>query len=67
MNDLPDVVSLDEWFAARRELLAKERELTRARDLLNAARRRLPMVRIEPGHDRASRCIASPRRATSPP
>ncbi len=47
MNDLPDVVSPDEWFAARRELLAKEKELTRARDLLNAARRRLPMVRID--------------------
>jgi predicted dithiol-disulfide oxidoreductase (DUF899 family) len=47
MDNLPTVVSRDEWFAARRELLAKEKELIRARDLLNAARRRLPMVRID--------------------
>jgi predicted dithiol-disulfide oxidoreductase (DUF899 family) len=47
MSNLPDVVSRDEWFAARRELLAEEKELTRARDQLNEARRRLPMVRID--------------------
>src|SRR6266480_3419915 len=44
---LPDVVSSDEWLAARMELLAKEKEATRARDALNAERRRLPMVKIE--------------------
>jgi len=33
--------------AARRELLAREKEMTRARDALNADRRRLPMVRID--------------------
>jgi predicted dithiol-disulfide oxidoreductase (DUF899 family) len=44
---LPDVVSRDEWLAARTELLAREKELTRLRDLLNADRRRLPMVRVE--------------------
>ena len=44
---LPDVVSRDEWLAARKELLAKEKDLTRRRDALNAERRRLPMVRIE--------------------
>jgi predicted dithiol-disulfide oxidoreductase (DUF899 family) len=44
---LPDVVSRDEWLAARKELLAKEKEATRARDALNAERRRLPMVEIE--------------------
>jgi hypothetical protein len=44
---LPHVVSRDDWVAARRELLAKEKELTRQRDALNAERRRLPMVRIE--------------------
>jgi len=44
---LPAIVSRDEWLAARTALLAKEKELTRARDALNAERRRLPMVRIE--------------------
>jgi predicted dithiol-disulfide oxidoreductase (DUF899 family) len=44
---LPAIVSRDEWLAARKELLAKEKELTRARDALNADRRRLPMVKIE--------------------
>jgi predicted dithiol-disulfide oxidoreductase (DUF899 family) len=46
-RNLPQVVSRDEWLAARKELLAREKELTRARDALNAERRRLPMVRIE--------------------
>ena len=44
---LPEVVSSEEWIAARRELLAKEKELTRMRDRVNADRRRLPMVRID--------------------
>ena len=43
---LPKVVSRDEWLAARTALLVKEKELTRARDALNAERRRLPMVEI---------------------
>jgi predicted dithiol-disulfide oxidoreductase (DUF899 family) len=43
--NLPQVVSQDEWLAARKELLAKE--LTRQRDALNTERRTLPMVRIE--------------------
>ena len=47
IGNLPEVVSPEEWLAARRELLAKEKELTRARDQLNAERRRLPMVRID--------------------
>ena len=46
-RNLPHVVSGDEWLAARQELLAKEKELTRQRDALNAEGRRLPMVRIE--------------------
>jgi predicted dithiol-disulfide oxidoreductase (DUF899 family) len=45
--DLPQVVSPDEWQAARNELLVKEKEATRARDALAAERRRLPMVRID--------------------
>jgi predicted dithiol-disulfide oxidoreductase (DUF899 family) len=48
---LPDVVSYDEWLAARKELLAKEKELTRARDALTADRRRLPMVKVEKDYE----------------
>ncbi len=44
---LPEVVSRERWLAARRELLAREKELTRARDALNADRRRLPMVEVD--------------------
>ena len=44
---LPEVVSREQWLAARRELLAREKELTRAHDALNADRRRLPMVEVE--------------------
>jgi predicted dithiol-disulfide oxidoreductase (DUF899 family) len=43
----PQVVSQPEWDTAHEELLAKEKEATRARDALAAERRRLPMVRIE--------------------
>ena len=45
--ETPPIVSPQEWLAARKELLAKEKELTRMRDLVNAERRRLPMVRID--------------------
>ena len=44
--DLPEVVSRGEWLAPRQHLLAREKELTRQRDALNADRRRLPMVRV---------------------
>ncbi len=44
---LPEIVSLDEWRAAREALLVKEKELTRAGDALAAERRRLPMVRMD--------------------
>ncbi len=43
---LPQVASRKEWPVARRELLAREKELTRQRDALNADRRRLSMVKI---------------------
>jgi len=43
----PKVVSRDEWLGARKALLAKEKELTRYRDTVNAERRRLPMVKLE--------------------
>jgi predicted dithiol-disulfide oxidoreductase (DUF899 family) len=45
--DLPTVVSREEWLAARKDLLVKEKAATRARDTLNTERRQLPMVRIE--------------------
>ena len=44
--DTPRVVSPDEWLAARKELLAREKEASRAKDVLDAARRALPMVEI---------------------
>ncbi len=40
-------VSRDEWLAARKALLEKEKAFTRERDALSAARRALPRVRIE--------------------
>jgi predicted dithiol-disulfide oxidoreductase (DUF899 family) len=43
----PHVVSREDWLAARIELLAQEKEATRARDALNAARRGLPIVEID--------------------
>jgi predicted dithiol-disulfide oxidoreductase (DUF899 family) len=43
---LPPVVTEQEWRAARVDLLAQEKELTRHRDAVNAARRRLPMVEV---------------------
>lgn len=44
---LPPVVSRAQWLEARRALLLKEKQLTRARDALNAERRRLPVVAID--------------------
>ena len=41
------VVSRKDWLAARRELLAREKELTRQRDAVSAARRALPWVKVE--------------------
>src|SRR5262245_42147992 len=45
--NLPKIVAQDEWLAARKELLAKEKEFTRQRDALSEARRMLPMVKVE--------------------
>jgi predicted dithiol-disulfide oxidoreductase (DUF899 family) len=44
---LPQIVSREEWRAAREELLVREKAATRARDALNAERRGLPMVEID--------------------
>jgi predicted dithiol-disulfide oxidoreductase (DUF899 family) len=43
----PTPVTAHEWLAARKELLAQEKELTRHQDKVASARRRLPMVKVE--------------------
>src|SRR5688572_9792115 len=47
LTSLPKIVSREEWQRARDQFLVKEKAATRAKDELNAERRRLPMVRIE--------------------
>jgi predicted dithiol-disulfide oxidoreductase (DUF899 family) len=44
---LPQIASREEWLVARKELLAEEKAMTRARDRLSSKRRMLPMVEIE--------------------
>jgi len=41
------IVSQDEWLAARKQHLSKEKELTRLRDQVSAERRELPWVKVE--------------------
>jgi len=43
----PKVVSREEWLAARKALLEKEKQLTRQNDALAAERRNLPHVKVE--------------------
>ena len=43
----PRIVTPDEWLAARRELLTKEKQLTRQRDALSEERRKLPWTRVQ--------------------
>ena len=45
--DRPKIVSRDEWLAARKQHLSKEKEFTRLRDKLSAERRELPWVKLE--------------------
>jgi predicted dithiol-disulfide oxidoreductase (DUF899 family) len=47
MMTLPQVVSREEWLVARKELLAREKEITTARGAVDAQRRELPMVAID--------------------
>jgi predicted dithiol-disulfide oxidoreductase (DUF899 family) len=42
-----NIVSREAWLAARRELLAEEKALTRAREELNRRRRALPWVKVD--------------------
>ena len=42
----PETVSRAEWLVARKDLLSREKEFTRQRDALSAARRKLPMLKI---------------------
>src|SRR4029077_7758471 len=44
---LPEITSREEWLVARKQLLQREKERTRAGDALKADRRRLPMVPID--------------------
>jgi predicted dithiol-disulfide oxidoreductase (DUF899 family) len=46
----PKTVSRTEWLVARKELLAKEKQLTRQRDEIDRLRRALPWVRVEKGY-----------------
>src|SRR5579862_4013015 len=41
------VVSQDEWIAAGKDLLQKEKEFTKARDAMSATRRELPWVKVD--------------------
>jgi len=43
----PRIVSRDEWLAARKQFLSKEKKLTQLRDRLSVERRALPWVRVD--------------------
>lgn len=45
--DKPKIVSREEWLAARKKLLAREKQLTHERDAIAAERRQLPWVKVE--------------------
>ena len=45
-----EVVSVAEWLVARKDLLNREKEFSRQRDALSAARRKLPMIKVEEGY-----------------
>jgi predicted dithiol-disulfide oxidoreductase (DUF899 family) len=45
------IVNRDEWIAARKALLIKEKEFTRLRDQLSAERRALPWVKVEKSYE----------------
>jgi predicted dithiol-disulfide oxidoreductase (DUF899 family) len=47
LTERPNVVSRAEWLSARKELLIKEKQLTRQRDEVDRQRRQLPWVKVE--------------------
>jgi len=47
LMEKPKIVSRDEWLTARRDLLAREKQLTREYDAVRALRRELPWVKVE--------------------
>ncbi len=47
----PPIVTAQEWEAAWRQMLVKEKELTRARDALMAQRRRMPWLAVEKDYE----------------
>ena len=46
-QDTPSIVSHEEWVSARKEVLRREKELTRQLDDVRAERQRLPWVKVE--------------------
>jgi predicted dithiol-disulfide oxidoreductase (DUF899 family) len=46
-ENVPPIVTPQDWEAARQQLLLEEKELTRARDALAAKRRRMPRMAVE--------------------
>ncbi len=53
MNEkaLPSIVSKEDWQAAIAAVRVKEKAITRAKDELNAERRRLPMVKVDKAYE----------------
>jgi predicted dithiol-disulfide oxidoreductase (DUF899 family) len=47
LTERPNIVSQTDWLAARRDLLIKEKQLTRQRDEIDRQRRALPWVKLE--------------------
>jgi predicted dithiol-disulfide oxidoreductase (DUF899 family) len=54
--DNPKIVSRAEWLVARKQLLAREKKLTREGDAVTAERRHLPWAK-----SKAASSIAGPR------
>lgn len=46
----PNVVSREEWLAARTDLLVEEKDLTRRTEAIASRRRQLPMVKVDEGY-----------------
>ena len=65
--ELRKIVSQDEWLAARKQHLKKEKEFTRLRDELSAERRNLPWVRVEKQYALTDRTARTSRRPTGSP